>query len=313
MKAKLTCCMIGMLIVFLPCFSSAAEMQIINPPAHLAIAANPDSDIVINKESFEPQKAFANQSFEFGMMYHYFDYKEDVSPGKSKETGWLPGIFLGWNYNKKNDVYSKVFFEFSYGDTKYEGTDQTGTIPVTFDNDNKQVLFRGEWNIGYNFAVTKNISLRPYVGYGYRNWSRGETTLRSNGITSLKERYYWHYLPVGLSAEYNVGDKFFIEPNVGMRWMFFGEMRAYFSEVDPGYNDPEFKLGNTVGWYAEIPMRYKFSQYWSVVVKPWYEYSTIGKSDTVARTYHGIVDSYYYEPDSTTHQYGVNVGLVVSY
>ena len=168
-------------------------------------------------------------------------------------------------------------------------------------------------NIGYNFAVTKNISLRPYVGYGYRNWSRGETTLRSNGIYSLKERYYWHYLPAGLSAEYNVGDKFFIEPNVGMRWMFFGEMRAYFSEVDSGYNNPEFKLGNTVGWYADIPIRYKFSQYWSVVVKPWYEYSTIGKSDTVARTYHGIVDSYYYEPDSTTHQYGVNVGFVLSY
>jgi hypothetical protein len=95
--------------------------------------------------------------------------------------------------------------------------------------------------------------------------------------------------------------------------MFFGEMRAYFSEVDPGYNDPEFKLGNTVGWYADIPIRYKFSQYWSVVVKPWYEYSTIGKSDTVARTYHGIVDRYYYEPDSTTHQYGVNVGFVLSY
>ena len=95
MKAKLTCCVIGMLTVLLPCFSSAAETQIINPPAHLAIAASPDSDIVINKEIFEPQKAFANQSFEFGMMYHYFDYKEDVSPGKSKETGWLPGIFLG--------------------------------------------------------------------------------------------------------------------------------------------------------------------------------------------------------------------------
>jgi hypothetical protein len=302
-----------MLTVLLPCFSSAAETQIINPPVHLAIAASPDSDIVINKESFEPQKAFAHQSFEFGMMYHYFDYKEDVSPGKSKETGWLPGIFLGWNYNKKNDVYSKVFFEFSYGDTKYEGTDQSGTIPLTFDNDNGQFLFRGEWDIGYNFAVTNNISLKPYVGYGYRHWLRGETALRSNGISSIKERYYWHYLPAGLSAEFTIGDKFSIEPNVGIRWMFFGKMRAYLSEYRSGNNDPEFKLGNKLGWYAEIPLRYMFSQHWSIVVKPWYEYSAIGKSDEEALTYYGIVDRYYYEPDSTTHQYGVNVGLVVSY
>jgi hypothetical protein len=304
---------IALFIVFLPCFSSAAETQIINPPVHLAIAASPDSDIVINKESFEPQKAFAHQSFEFGMMYHYFDYKEDVSPGKSKETGWLPGIFLGWNYNKKNAVYSKVLFEFSYGDTKYDGTDQSGTIPVTFDNDNGQFLFRGEWDIGYNFAVTKNISLKPYVGYGYRHWLRGETTLRSNGISSIKERYYWHYLPAGLSAEFTIGDKFSIEPNAGMRWMFFGKMRAYLSEYNSGNNDPEVELGNKLGWYAEIPIRYKFSQYWSVVVKPWYEYSAIGKSDTVAYTYYGIVDGYLYEPASKTHQYGVNVGLTVSY
>jgi len=312
-KAKLTCCVVGMLTVLLPCFSSAAETQIINPPVHLAIAASPDSDIVINKESFEPQKAFAHQSFEFGMMYHHFDYKEDVSPGKSKETGWLPGIFLGWNYNKKNAVYSKVLFEFSYGDTKYDGTDQSGTIPVTFDNDNGQFLFRGEWDIGYNFAVTKNISLKPYVGYGYRHWLRGETTLRSNGISSIKERYYWHYLPAGLSAEFTIGDKFSIEPNAGMRWMFFGKMRAYLSEYNSGNNDPEVELGNKLGWYAEIPIRYKFSQYWSVVVKPWYEYSAIGKSDTVAYTYYGIVDGYLYEPASKTHQYGVNVGLTVSY
>jgi len=313
MKAKLTCCVIGMLTVLLPCFSSAAETQIINPPAHLALAASPDSDFAINKESFEPQKAFANQSFEFGMMYHYFDYKEDVSPGKSTEKGWLPGIYLGWNYNKKNAVYSKVFLEFSYGDTKYDGTDQSGAIPVTFDNDNGQFLFRGEWDIGYNFAVTKNISLKPYVGYGYRHWLRGETTLRSNGISSIKERYYWHYLPAGLSAEFTIGDKFSIEPNAGMRWMFFGKMRAYFSDLDPGNNDPEFKLGNKLGWYAEIPLKYAFSQYWSVVVKPWYEYSAIGKSDEVAQTNYGIVKAYPHEPASKTHQYGVNVGLTVSY
>lgn len=304
--------MIALLIVFLPCLSSAVETQIINPPTHLAIASSPDSESVKNEESFEPRKVFANQAFEFGVMYHYFDYKEDLpAPLKSTEKGWLPGIYLGWNYNKKNAVYTKVFLEFSYGDTKYDGTTQSGT-PIIYSDDNRQFLFRGEWDIGYNFALTKNISIKPYVGYGYRHWVRGETEWRSIAW-SIKERYYWNYLPAGLSAEFNMSDKFFLEPNVGIRWMFFGKMRAYFSEMMAGYNDPEFKLGNKLGWYAEIPIRYKFSQYWSVVVKPWYEYSEIGKSDYEDLTYYGLYEDTYYEPASRTHQYGLNVGMVFSY
>jgi hypothetical protein len=306
--------MIVLFIAFLPCFSMAMEKQDIDSFVHFAMSATPGSELLKNEESVEPQKFFANQAFEFGLMYHYFDYKEDIDPpGKSTEKGWLPGFYLGWSYNKKNDIYSKVLLEFSYGDIEYDGTDQTGTIPLTYSDNNSQFLFRGEWDIGYNFAVTKNISIKPYVGYGYRNWSRGEEGLRSHGISSVKERYYWHYLPAGVSAEFNIGDKFIIEPNAGIRWMFYGKMTADMSELAAGYNDPEFKLGNKIGWYAEIPLKYKFSQYWSVVVKPWYEYSEIGQSDTVPLTYYGSIWGYAYEPSSKTHQYGVNIGVVASY
>jgi len=223
-----------MFILFLPCFSVAAEIQKIDPLVNDETITIPDSDLLNNEESTEPQQRFANHAFEFGLMYHYFDYKEDVpAPKKSTEKGWLPGLYLGWNYNKKNAVYSKVFFEFSYGDIEYDGTDQSGTIPIKYSDNNDQVLFRGEWDIGYNFAVTKNISLKPYVGYGYRYWSRGEYERRTvyyNSIpvpiASYKERYSWHYLPVGVAADFTIGDKFFIEPNAGIRWMFYGRMKA---------------------------------------------------------------------------------------
>jgi opacity protein-like surface antigen len=86
--------------------------------------------------------------------------------------------------------------------------------------------------------------------------------------------------------------------------MFYGRMTAYFSELDPASGDLEFKLGNRVGYYAELPVRYKFSPSWSLVVKPWYEYSQIGQSD--------IVDGFY-EPSSTTNLYGVNLGVVYSF
>ncbi len=312
MKVKLTCCVIAMGMLFLPCFSMALETQKIIPSDNFAITPTPESELLKNEESVEPPKLFANQFLEFGLMYHYFDYKEDIDPpGKSTEKGWLPGFYLGWSYNKKNDIYSKVLIEFSYGETEYDGTTQSGT-PISFSNDNDQFLFRGEWNIGYNFVIAKDISLKPYAGYGYRYWSRGDAKVTAT-YASYKERYYWHYLPVGMRADVTLGDKLFIEPNAGFRWMFYGRMTAYLSELDPGYNDPEFKLGNKLGWYAEIPVRYKFSPYWSVVVKPWYEYSKIGKSNDDDLTYCGYYDGTYYEPASRTHQYGLNVGLVASY
>jgi len=113
-------------------FSLAAEAQ--------------KGDLLVNARLNETQKIFEGQSFEFGFMYWYLDYKEDLpAPLKSTEKGWLPGFYLGWNYNKKNNVYSKIFLEFSWGDVTYDGTDQSGTIPITFSDDNHQFFFEENW------------------------------------------------------------------------------------------------------------------------------------------------------------------------
>lgn len=311
MKTKFACVVISLLFCVSPVFSIAADMQINGPVVNEKITDPESRDFFKSEEKPQARKIFANQSFELGLMYHKFDYKEDLpAPYKSTENGWLPGFYLGWNYNKKNAVYSKIFFEFSYGNTEYDGTTQSGT-PITFSDDNHQFLFRAEWNIGYNFAVTNTISLKPYAGHGYRYWSRGEATETAT-YTSYNEKYYWHYIPVGVMADFTIGDKLIIEPNAGLRIMFYGKMRAYFSELNSANDDPEFKLGNRIGWYAEIPFRYKFSQFWSVVIKPWYEYSEIGQSDYVEYTYNGS-RHIAYEPASRTHQYGLNAGAVFSY
>ncbi len=289
MKAKVLYTVVGIFLLILPGFSSAAEKQAVNPLS---------SDKIT-----DTQKNVPNYNLEFALMYWRLDYKEDLpAPKKSTENGWLPGAYLGFSYNKKNDFYSKIFFEFSLGDVEFDGTTQSGT-PIRFSNDNRQSFFRGELNVGYNFAIARNISLKPYTGYGYRQWERGQASVTAT-YASYREKYYWHYIPVGVAAEFNCGERVVIEPNAGLRIMFYGKMIAYFSELDPTSNDPEFKLGNKIGYYAEVPLRYKFSQSWSVIIKPWYEYSEIGQSDTVDLTY---------EPASKAHLYGVNLGAVYSF
>jgi len=312
MNVKFACALLGLLFLIFPGFSGAAETPQRDPVAAEKVVETQAKDTGGGEYQSKARRFFANQSFELSFMYYNFDYKEDLpAPVKSTENGWLPGVYLGWSYNKKNFIYSKIFLEYSYGNTEYDGTDQSGAIHIKYSNDNHQFLFRGEFDIGYNFGLTKDISIKPYTGYGYRYWSRGEAVVIAN-VISVNERYYWHYIPVGVGAEFNIGERFVIEPNGGLRVMFFGRMRAYFSDWNSNNTDPEFKLGNRTGWYAELPVRYKLTRSWSIVLKPWYEYSQIGQSDNVAYIYNGAINVAY-EPSSRTNQYGVNVGAIFSF
>ncbi len=316
MKGKFTCAVIAILITFLTSgFLAAAEVQSTNPAPDEKVKSWSEMRQYPNPVSSRRDPDLTNR-LDFGFMYWYLDYKEDFPPpGKSAEKGWLPGFYLGWDYNKKNAIYAKVLLEFSVGDVTYDGTTQTGT-PISFSDDNHQFFFRGELDLGYNFSVTQNISIKPYTGYGYRRWNRGQTQTRpvsGINILTLQEDYYWHYIPVGVAADFKINDRFSIEPNAGARFMFYGKMSVEYSDYYPGFNTPDVKLGNRIGYYAEIPLRYKFSKAWAVVLKPWYAYDEIGQSDTVDLTYYGTVVGSLYEPPSTTHQYGVNIGLSVSY
>lgn len=247
------------------------------------------------------------RNLEMALMLHYFDYKEDIpAPNKSTESGWLPGLYVGWELGKRNNLYMKFFMEISNGDLTYDGTTQSGE-PIRFSKDNNQFLFRGEFNFGFNYSVSQKVSIIPYTGLGYRYWERGE----DRGI-NYRELYDWLYLPIGVKVGIDLG-RVTIEPNIGIRAMFAGTMTAYFSDFDCRYSDPEFDLGNDVGCYAEIPVRIKLSPSWSLMFKPWYEHSRIGRSDYVSVYYAGHYDGTYYEPSSKTNQYGFNFGAVFSY
>jgi len=73
-------------------------------------------------------------------------------------------------------------------------------------------------------------------------------------------------------------------------------------------------LGEKVGWFAEMPIGCLFSTSWSFVATPWYAFSEIGESNQVlVIDAGGTIRGPFLEPDSTTHQYGINIGLVYSF
>jgi hypothetical protein len=257
---------------------------------------------------YERTELHRPHNVDFGFMSYHFDYEEDVpSPLKSKEEGWLPGFYLGYTYKKKDDPYTRLFMEYTNADTDYDGTTQPPeAMPIVDTTDN--VFFRLEWDVGYAFDSGEKSSLTPYIGYGYRYWKRG-----LGGPSPFDEEYTWHYFPVGIRADFELSGKWNIGANVAMRFMFGGKMRAFLSQIDSSASDFKVDLGDTTGWFAEIPVRYRFSDAWSCVGTPWYEYSEIGKSNQVYVISPGNSLRLWHEPASTTHQYGINVGLAYSF
>jgi hypothetical protein len=98
MKAKVACSVIAIFLLILPGFSLAVEKQEGYP--------------ISSDKITDAQKNIPNYNFEFALMYWKLDYKEDLpAPKKSTENGWLPGVYLGFSYNNKNDFYSKMYLE----------------------------------------------------------------------------------------------------------------------------------------------------------------------------------------------------------
>jgi len=262
----------------------------------------------------EPPAGSVNPfSFDFGFNYRYFDFKEDINPPlKSTESGWLPGVYFNFAFQKNKVFYTKVHLDYAAADIDYDGTTQSGR-PITF-SDQRTRLFKFEWNVGYPIPIGNRFTVTPYVGYGFHFWQRGESRYISQvNAYFIKEEYYWHYIPVGVTANYDISDRWSIGGTASANIMFNGKAKAYASEYAAGLNDPEFTLGNKVGFYAEIPVTFRFTKNWALVLTPWYEYSAFGQSDTADLTYGGTAIGYAYEPASKTHQYGVNLGANVSF
>ncbi|MGD0022311.1 MAG: outer membrane beta-barrel protein [Smithellaceae bacterium] len=245
-------------------------------------------------------------AIKLGLTYFYFDYKEDlVMPAKSTEYGWLPGVFLDYTFKKKSSIYAKIFLSYAAADITYDGASQPSGTPLKFTNESAR-MFKFEANIGYAIPLAKNFLLIPYLGYGYQYWWRGDPNYLAEFNTfTYEEDYRWHYIPVGIKADYNITEKLNMAASVTANFMVYGTATAYFSKIPFGYPDMGFTLGNRIGFYAEIPVTYKFTNDIGISVTPWYEYRSFGASD---------VNIYgFYEPSSTANEYGVNVGVLLSF
>jgi hypothetical protein len=243
----------------------------------------------------------AENIIELGLKNSYFNYNEEDYDGSwlDSETGWLDGIHVAYkNKNPDTNQYWQITYEQTDHDTQYDGSYWDGT-PCTSTTDNK--FNTAEFIFANPISDMGNVY--GFIGVGFRSWERILSVSQS-------EKYSWWYMPVGFRWEYSVTDKWEGAVDVTAKIMFNGKMKGYMTD----YDNTKVNLGNKPGLKIALPCTYKISSQVGLIITPWYEYSSIGQSNEVLLTGSGPYAGYYtYEPDSTTNQYGIDLGIKVSF
>ena len=227
-------------------------------------------------------------SVEVSLNHYNYSYEErQGSYVPDSEKAWMNGAHLSY---KSQDSNTKEYWEVRYDktnqNTHYDGHYLVSGLPVQSTTENRI----SDFQVVYAVPINDKKNQYVYAGIGNRNWKR---SLSAN----QNETYEWSYIPVGYRNEFKINKKVDGAVDVSAKFMFDGTMKA---EED----NMKFTLGNKPGFRAEVPITYKMDTEWALKLTPWYEFSAIGRSNVVGG---------YYEPDSVTHQYGVNVGVQYSF
>lgn len=225
-----------------------------------------------------------NSSVEISLnRFHYGYIETQGSYVADSEKGWLTGTHLSY---KKQDPDSKEYWQIRYDitnqKTNYDGHYLVSGLPLQSTTENSI----NDLQVIYAMPINDQKNQYIYTGMGNRNWKRSLSKTQN-------ETYDWGYIPVGYRNEFKIDKKIDAAVDVEAKVMFNGTMRDEESNM-------KFTLGNELGFRAELPITYNMNSTWALKVTPWYEYSAIGASDVVSN---------YYEPDSTNHQYGMNIGV----
>ncbi len=240
-----------------------------------------------------------NQEFTFGGNYRKFDYVE--GDNLDSETGNMPGFQLGYQIELEK-FYAAADLTIVSSHTTYNGSDQSGKIPVTSSTVTQLIEF--EANAGMPLTPPGPFLVKGYTGLGYHYWRRGDAGV-TNGVSSYREDYSWLVLPLGLRFEQNFSDSFKISLDVAARLAAGGQLDVKLSQIG-NYQDASLNLGAKVGYKIQLPIDVKLAPSVHLIVTPFYEYSEIGESDSteLLRADGSATGTAILEPRSRTKQTG---------
>jgi hypothetical protein len=229
----------------------------------------------------------------------YLDYAETYA-GTTLDTekGWLPTVglsfgMLAFPQAPIANLYLHLDARASLGSTYYNGglCDQFGNCIPYQSNTNDQI-FTGAAQIGRAFALGRVVMLTPYAEIGYRYWSRELT-----GTGGYTEDYHNWDAMGGLLAQWSPVARWVLSLSGAAGKTFGADMST--SGIT-GANE-NFALGSEITWRVQAKAGFRITE--RVELTSTAEYSTLSYGASA------VDANGYYEPDSTTHQTTLLLGI----
>ncbi len=237
------------------------------------------------------------------LSYYYYDYRETLPmPYKSNELGWMPGASLRLgNMDVAGSGFADFLADYAQSPTVYDGSTQSG-IPVLDQSQHVFINLEGRLGRWLTPPDWDRFAVNGYAGAGYRYWNRSVAG-------EYNEQYSWKYLSLGFNPSLALIQGLSLGIELTIKQMLDGHMKLYLDDSTA----LDFDLGNKAGYKICVPLVYQPHPDWKIKWAPWYEYSAIGRSNSIYGYYDNGADTYYYEiyePASQTVQYGVSMAVL---
>lgn len=241
----------------------------------------------------------ASRAWTVGPELYFARYRESSG---IEQDGMMYGIASSFTYRK--GLMARGEARLAYGELDYDGSTWGGRR-LSIDNIPNLVFeFRG--TVGYDFAVSRNVTLTPYLGFAFRYLD-----------DNAQEKYYggyeressYIYSPVGLEAAARFGRGWSLVAVAEYDLFWVGRQESHLSYYDRRLNDIENEQDSGYGLRGSVSIR-KTAGRVTFALEPFIRYWDIDKSDLDTLTWKGTPIGQAYEPANETTEVGLMFNVV---
>ncbi len=259
----------------------------------------------------EVEAAETNLNISAGVMHT--QYHENATPGSGDdENGFTGGGGVGASVLLPErglfdgaDFYSAIAFNLSAGNLNYGGHYLASGLPLQATE--RAVFMRLEARLGIGFQMIGGAELIPFIAGGYQSWNRN---IDVQGHLGTDEDYDSALLGGGVKLDYPVTSRLVLSGTAEALALVAGNVSFNGVNINHG-------LGGSAEERIELGADYDVNGPFHVfATADWQHFNYAGNKPTLS-TYSTSCPSSpaceYYEPLSTTTQFGVNIGAAYSF
>ena len=269
-----------------------------------------DPYAAINSELALHQEILAAETnLNISGAFMHTQYHENAAPGSGDdENGYTAGFGVGASVLLPHllvfpniDLYSALNYDFSAGNLTYGGHYLFTGLPTQATD--RAVFNRIEGRFGLGFPLIGGLEAIPFLAGGYQAWNRN---IENPGQIGTDEFYSTALLGGGVKLDIPLTPALVASASAEMLALLAGNIALNNVNINHGLGGSgEERFGLGLDYAVHGPFHV-------FTAANWEHFNYAGNKPTNS-TYFAPCSCEYYEPLSTTTQFGVNLGVAYSF